>query len=654
METMTTNYLGRIEGHRDLIKLNISQMQALTREIRQYILKVVSQNGGHLASNLGVVELSVALEYVFDTSVDRLIWDVGHQSYTHKILTGRRDEFDSLRQFRGLSGFPKRVESACDPYDTGHSSTSIAAAVGFAKARDLKGEKHKVIAVIGDGSMTGGEAYEALNLAGGASSDILVILNDNRMSIAPNIGGMSNYLNRIRTSRAYQMSKFNVRSFLARVPVVGRPMINGIEAIKESLKYFMVNGLVFRELGFNYYGPVDGHNLENLIEILKQVKEIRGPVLLHVLTEKGRGYTPAEDDAAMFHGIAPFDLSTGKTNPSASRVPTYTQAFSQKLLELAEKDERIIAITAAMPDGTGLEEFRQVYPKRFIDVGIAEQTAVTVGTALALEGLRPVVAVYSSFMQRAFDQLIQDAAIQKAPLVFALDRSGIVGEDGPTHHGAFDLSYLSQIPNMTVMVPRDERMLKEMLEAAVLYEEGPVALRYPRGRGVGRLNYLVKENLCWGKGQLLRPGQDVMILAAGPLVYQALTAAAYLEKEGWSAGVWDPCFIKPLDAKGILELAKSCRTILTVEENVAAGGFGSRVAALLAEQKPPVPRLACLSLPDTFVEQGSQQQLLQELGLDAQGICRACQSLLRQTTPGFPEKGSGKRNGRISDDGEGK
>ncbi len=642
---MTTNYLDRVAGHEDLRKLNSGELRLLAEEIREYVLDVVSKNGGHLASNLGVVELSIALEYVFDTEKDRLVWDVGHQSYIHKLLTGRREAFQSLRQYQGLSGFPKRQESPCDPYDTGHSSTSIAAAIGFAKARDLKGESRKVIAVIGDGSMTGGEAYEALNLGGGSASDILVILNDNRMSIAENIGGMSNYLNRIRTSRAYQLSKFNVRSFLNKIPLVGQPLINSIESLKDSLKDFMVNGLVFRELGFNYYGPVDGHDLENLIGILGQIKDIKGPVLLHVLTEKGRGYRPAVDDSAMFHGIAPFDLTTGKTNPSATRIPTYTQAFSRKLVELAEENEKIVAITAAMPDGTGLEEFRQAYPDRFIDVGIAEQTAVTVGTALALEGLRPVVAVYSSFMQRAFDQLIQDAAIQRAPVVFALDRGGLVGEDGPTHHGAFDLSYLSQIPNMAVMVPRDERMLKEMLEAAVAYTEGPVALRYPRGRGVGRQNYLVKDELTWGRGQLLRPGRDAMILAAGPLAYQALMAASRLEAEGRSVGVWDPCFIKPLDREGILALCQDCRAIVTIEENVASGGFGSQVASLLAGQETGGPRLRCLSLPDAFVEQGTQQRLLQELGLDAQGIYEALRDMLTPDQPRADAEGK-REDGR--------
>lgn len=630
---MEHNYLEGIKGHADLVKLNMDQLEELTCQLRKKILEVVSQNGGHLASNLGVVELSLALEYVFDTARDRLVWDVGHQSYSHKLLTGRQDAFATLRRYQGLSGFPKREESPCDPYDTGHSSTSIAAALGFAKARDLKREDYRVIAVIGDGSMTGGEAYEALNLGGALDTDLLVILNDNRMSIAPNIGGMSNYLNRIRTSRAYRNSKFNVKRFLGRLPLFGKPLVRGIEGIKESLKFILVNGLVFRELGFQYYGPVDGHDLAGLIEILQQIREIRGPVLLHVVTEKGRGYRPAVKDAALFHGIPPFDLETGKTNPAATRIPTYTQAFSQRLLELAKEDPRIVAITAAMPDGTGLEEFRQAFPERFFDVGIAEQTAVTMGTALALSGLKPVVAIYSSFMQRAFDQLVQDTALQKAPVVFALDRCGLVGEDGPTHHGAFDLSYLSQIPNMAVLAPRDERMLKEMLEAALAYEAGPAALRYPRGRGVGRQNYLVTEPLRWGHGQLLRPGRDLMILAAGPLAYQALSAAAYLEAEGYSVGVWDPCFIKPLDQEGLKKLSKNCPAILTVEENVAVGGFGSQVALFLAGQEE-APSFDHLCLPDDFVEQGERSRLLANLGLDAEGIAAAGRRLLTERVVG--------------------
>ncbi|MEL7623782.1 MAG: 1-deoxy-D-xylulose-5-phosphate synthase [Clostridiales bacterium] len=619
---MGETYLERINDLQDIKKLSIPELKVLSQELREYILAVVSQNGGHLSSNLGVIELTVALEYVFQTDVDRLVWDVGHQSYAHKILTGRREAFKTLRQMGGLSGFPKREESPCDTYDTGHSSTSIAAALGFAKARDLKNEDHKVIAVIGDGSMTGGPAFEALNLAGALDTDVLVILNDNRMSIAPNIGGISNYLNRLRSSAAYAASKQAVRRALSQVPVLGKGMIKIIETLKEGLRYIMVNGIVFSELGFQYYGPVDGHDLHSLIEMLEHVKEIKGPVMLHVVTEKGRGYKPAVENAAAFHGIAPFDLETGKTNGSGpSQAPTYTSVFSKTLLELAGLHPEIIGITAAMSDGTGLEEFRRQYPDRFFDVGIAEQTAVSFGTALALSGYRPVVAVYSSFLQRGYDQLLQDAALQKAPLILALDRSGLVGEDGPTHHGVFDLSYLSHIPHMTVMVPRDEAMLSQMLELAFQYKAGPVALRYPRGKGKGR-EIISGHQLAWGSAQLLRPGYQVLIVAAGPLVYEGLAAARRLEAEGYSVGVLDPCFLKPLDKETIWSAAKWCNLVVTAEENVAAGGLGWAVTRLLSEAGYH-GRVNCLCIPDDFITQGSQAELRELLHLNAEGLAAA-------------------------------
>ncbi len=619
---MGETYLERINDLHDIKKLSIPELKILSQELREYILSVVSQNGGHLSSNLGVIELTVALEYVFQTDVDRLVWDVGHQSYAHKILTGRREAFKTLRQLGGLSGFPKREESPCDTYDTGHSSTSIAAALGFAKARDLKNGDHKVIAVIGDGSMTGGQAFEALNLAGALNTDVLVILNDNSMSIAPNIGGISNYLNRLRSSAAYTASKQAVRRALSRVPLLGKGMIKAIETMKESLRYIMVNGIVFSELGFQYYGPVDGHDLHSLIEMLQHVSEIKGPVLLHVVTEKGRGYKPAVENAAAFHGIAPFDLETGKTNGGGgSQAPTYTSVFSKTLLELAGLDPKIIAITAAMADGTGLEEFRKHYPERFFDVGIAEQTAVSFGTALALSGYRPVVAVYSSFLQRGYDQLLQDAALQKAPLILALDRSGLVGEDGPTHHGVFDLSYLSHIPNMTVMIPRDEAMLSQMLELAFQYTAGPVALRYPRGRGKGE-EIVRGPQPAWGSAQLLRPGYQALIVAAGPLVYEGLAAARALEAEGYSVAVLDPCFLKPLDRETIWSAAKWCNLVVTAEENVAGGGLGWAVTRLLSEAGYH-GRVRCLSIPDDFITQGSQAELRKLLHLDAEGLAAA-------------------------------
>ncbi|MCL2165980.1 MAG: 1-deoxy-D-xylulose-5-phosphate synthase, partial [Clostridiales bacterium] len=510
--------LEKVKGIEDLKALSIQELTELSQDLRNYILSVVSQNGGHLASNLGVVELSVALEYVFDTRTDRLVWDVGHQSYTHKILTGRKESFATLRQRNGLSGFPKRSESICDPYDTGHSSTSIAAALGFAKARDLQGGQHKVIAVIGDGSMTGGQAFESLNLTAELDTDILVILNDNQLSIAANIGGLSHYLNRIRASSAYTGSKEAVRRFLSRIPFLGAAAIKVIEAIKDSLRYILVNGVVFTELGYQYYGPVDGHDIKNLIEILRQVKERKGPVILHVLTQKGKGYKPAVENATAFHGIAAFDRETGRTGDPDKEAPSYTDVFSSTLIDLAREDERILAVTAAMADGTGLERFRQTYPGRFFDIGIAEQTAVSYSTALALSGFRPVVAIYASFLQRAFDQMIQDTALQNAPLLFAIDRSGLVGEDGPTHHGVFALSYLNQIPNMRILLPRDEYMLRDMMRLAFSRCEGPAALLYPKGKGRGNAAFGLQTPGAyklpqWGKGQLLRKGFHVLIIA---------------------------------------------------------------------------------------------------------------------------------------------
>ena len=630
---MNGSYLTSLNSVSDLKKLDLHELNILSQELREYILSVVSHNGGHLSSNLGVVELTVALEYVFNPEKDRLIWDVGHQCYAHKILTGRRDAFLTLRQPGGLSGFPKRAESICDAYDTGHSSTSIAAALGFAEARDMRGENHRVVAIIGDGSMTGGQAFEALNLAGELNTDILVVLNDNHMSIAPNVGGLSRYLTRLRASSAYTGSKQAVRRILSKVPFAGNLLIRIIEAVKGSLRYLLVNGVVFSELGFQYYGPVDGHNLKSLVEMLEQVKDLKGPVLLHVVTEKGKGYRPAMENATEYHGIAPFDLETGKTNGSGNSVPTYTEVFSQALMDLAREDPRIVAVTAAMADGTGLESFHRQYPSRFFDTGIAEQTAVTFSAALALSGFRPVVAVYSSFMQRAFDQLIMDAALQEAPVIFALDRSGIVGEDGPTHHGVYNLSYLNQIPNMAILLPRDEYMLSSMLRLAYNYEKGPAALCYPKGRGKGGAAafYIEPETdgaPRWGEGQLLHPGSQALILAAGPLVYEGLAAASALEKEGYSVAVFDPCFLKPLDEAGIKHAAMRCVLTVTVEENVAPGGLGWTVTRLLSEAGY-LGRIRTLCVPDGFVPHGDMRELRGGLGLDAQGIARAVKEELQ-------------------------
>ncbi len=680
---MSGSLLDKVNNLDDLKNLKQSDLNDLCDDIRAYILSVVSKNGGHLASNLGVVELTVALEYVFDARNDVIVWDVGHQTYTHKILTGRKDSFRSLREWGGLSGFPKRSESACDRFDSGHSSNSIAAALGFAQARDLKGDKHKVVALIGDGSMTGGQAFEALNLAGELELDMLVILNDNHMSIAPNIGGISRYLTRLRASAAYTSSKQVVRRFLRKIPLMGNALIRIIEIIKDSLRYLMVNGVVFSELGFKYYGPVDGHNIKSLIESLNQVKDIKGPVLLHVVTQKGRGYDPAMKNATEYHGIAPFDLRTGKTSATAADTPvsvadtsaavvntpaiatassvsaadisvsvadiaraadqvngqgdavsvTFTRAFSEALTQLARENPRIVAVTAAMADGTGLEIFRRSFPDRFFDTGIAEQTAVTFATALALSGLKPVVAIYSSFLQRAFDQLMMDTALQNAPVVFAVDRGGLVGEDGPTHHGAFDLSYLNQIPNMSVMMPRDEVTLTRMLSLALARADGPVAIRYPKGTVISKgIIKSENEDLSWGKGQLIRAGDRALVIAAGPLVYEAIKAAESFENEGVSIAVYDPCFLKPIDAQGILSLAREYDLIITIEENVGNGGLGQVIAALLASNNYR-GRLRIMSIPDSFVPHGSQKELRKVLSLDAEGLIRVMKAELSLSDP---------------------
>lgn len=623
-----TKYLEQINSPDDIKKLNCQQLTELAAEIRTYLLEVISQNGGHLASNLGVVELTLALHKVLDTNVDHLVWDVGHQAYVHKIITGRREAFLTLRQEGGLSGFPKREESHHDYYDTGHSSTSIAAALGFAKARDLKNEKHHVAAVIGDGSMTGGEAFEALNLAASLNTDIIVILNDNHMSIARNIGGLADYLNRLRASAIYNKSKKGVRYFLGKLPFIGKGLVRAVERFKESIKYLVIPGVVFSELGFNYFGPVDGHDVRSLVEILNRLKDIKGPILLHVMTRKGKGYLPAQKDAATYHGIGPFEVESGRSLAGNSNIPTYTKVFSDTMLKLARNDERILGITAAMADGTGLEPFAKQYPNRFFDVGIAEQTAVTLGTAMALDGFRPVVAVYSSFLQRAFDQLIQDTALQNAPVIFAIDRAGLVGEDGPTHHGAFDLSYLRCIPNMSVLVPRDEKSLQDMLWSAAQQEKGPIAIRYPRGRAQG-VSLGPKPSLIpWGKGEVLRAGQAAVVLAVGPLVYKAMAAAELLAQQGYSVGVADARFVKPLDEALVLSLCQAYPLIITLEENTLSGGFGSGVLELLAK-KNIKHEVHCLGLPDYFVKHGGQAYLHEELGLDAEGIAKQILELLK-------------------------
>lgn len=614
--------LDKINTPEDVKKLNNQELTCLAKELREFILNTVSRTGGHLAPSLGVVELTLAIHYVFDTSKDRLTWDVGHQSYVHKILTGRKDKFHSLRQFGGLSGFPKREESLYDAFNTGHSSTSISASLGFALAREQLGEEFTSIAVIGDGALTGGQAFEALNQAGHLGINLLVILNDNEMSIDQNVGAMSSYLSRLRADPFYTKRKKDLEQLLKKVPAIGPSVLKAGERVKDSLKYLLVPGMLFEELGFTYLGPIDGHNIPQLVSVLKSTKSLQGPILLHVLTKKGKGYGPAVDNPATFHGIGPFCLQSGgilkKPGP---QTPTYTSVFSDTLLELAAKDEKIIAITAAMPEGTGLSVFAQKYPQRYIDVGIAEQNAVTLAAAMALKGLKPVVAIYSTFLQRAYDQIVHDVCLQKAPVLFAVDRAGIVGEDGPTHHGAFDFSYLRHIPEMSVMAPKDEEELRHMLFTAFDHHEGPVAIRYPRGQGLGTQRTTLQK-LPWGSGEIMALGNDLLIIAIGSMVYPALAVKDILKNYGYNTTVINARFVKPLDENLILDAVQKHPYLVTMEENVLQGGFGSAVLELLAKHQMPLQNILNIGMPDKFATHGNLELVKDEIGLSPEKMTK--------------------------------
>lgn len=605
--------LSRVTQPADLKKMNIQQLNSLAQEIRELIIETCAKNGGHLAPSLGVVELTIALHYVLDTTKDRLIWDVGHQAYAHKILTGRKQEFTTLRQFGGISGFPRREESPHDAFDTGHSSTSISAAMGYALSRDYHGQDYRVAAVIGDGSLTGGQAFEALNEAGHLGLRLLVILNDNEMSIAQNVGALSLYLSRLRSAPWYTKRKKVINRILRKIPQVGPRLLKLGEKLKDSLKYLLVPGILFEELGYTYLGPIDGHNIQEIVSVLKKADTIEGPVLLHIVTKKGKGYQPAEDNPTLYHGVGSFDLNTGQIIQTPG-PPTYTNVFGQALIDLAEKDDRIMAITAAMPEGTGLTAFAARFPMRFYDVGIAEQNAVTVAAAMALNGLKPVVAIYSTFLQRAYDQVLHDVCLQKAPVVLAIDRAGLVGEDGATHQGAFDFSYLRHIPNLAVLAPKDEGELRHMLYTAMNYD-GPIAIRYPRGRGIGVNTQEPFHELPWGKGEILELGDDLLILAVGNMVYPALAVRNILAAKGVSCTVVNARFVKPLDKELILDGAGKHRGIVTMEENVVAGGFGSAVLELLAEQGLLDIKVLNIGLPDSFISHGKSEFLRDNVGL---------------------------------------
>ena len=612
--------LDQIQTSHDVKKLDPEELERLCHEIREEIISIVSKNGGHLASNLGVVELTIALHYVFDFPKDKIIWDVGHQSYIHKLLTGRKDRFHTLRQYQGISGFPKREESPYDAFDSGHSGTSISSALGMAEARRLRGEEGRVIAVIGDGSMTAGLAFEGLNQTGHIDQDLIVILNDNEMSISPNVGALSSYLNRLMTGQFANRFRNEIKNFLESLPPrIGKKLLRFAKHAEESLKGLLMPGLLFEELGLQYIGPIDGHRMDYLIETFQNIKKLRGPILVHVITQKGKGYPPAEMSPDRFHGVPPFVIETGELRSGQKNPPTYTDVFGETLCQLAEENKRLIAVTAAMQSGTGLEEFARQFPNRFYDIGIAEQHAVTFAAGLALEGMKPVVAIYSTFLQRAYDQVLQDVCLQNLPVVFALDRGGIVGEDGPTHHGLFDFSYLRHIPNLIIMVPKDENEFQHMIKTAT-ESPFPAAFRYPRGRGIGVRREASLQSIDIGKGEVLREGQDILIIAIGTTVYPSLRAAEKLADTGIQATVINSRFLKPLDGNLLCDWARKTGKVLTVEENVLQGGFGSAVLELFQERGLISIQVKRLGIPDIFVEHGPQALLREKYGIDENGI----------------------------------
>jgi 1-deoxy-D-xylulose-5-phosphate synthase len=615
-----TGILKNLRFPADLKKLSIQEMESLAEEIREEIIGTVSRTGGHLASSLGVVEMTIALHRVLNTPQDKIVWDVGHQTYAHKLLTGRLDRFCTLRQKGGISGFPKRQESPYDCFDVGHSSTSLSAALGMAVARDIQGGEERIVAVIGDGSLTAGLAFEGLNQIGDLKKNLIVIINDNEMSISPNVGALSSFLSRKMTSDLFIRIKKETENFLSNVPHFGKDILNLARRAEESLKGFLTPGMLFEAFGFNYVGPINGHRLNDLIETLQNVSRLKGPVIVHVVSKKGKGYPPAEKNPALFHGVGPFDPRSGEIRGNKGGVASYTGVFGRTLTELAEKDNRIVAITAAMLEGTGLKEFARRFPDRFYDVGIAEQHAVTFAAGLACHGLRPVVSVYSTFLQRAYDSVVHDVCLQNLPVIFALDRGGLVGADGPTHHGVFDLSYLRPIPNLTFMIPRDEIELRRAM-ATALAAQGPFAFRYPRGNALGLPLTEPVEALPVGRGEKLKDGSDGVIFAAGVTVQEALQAAHLLDQEGISLAVIDPRFIKPLDRDLLTAEARRVGTVITIEENVLQGGFGSAILELMAEEGL-TPRFLRIGLPDVFAEQGSQEELRALYGLDTAGITR--------------------------------
>jgi len=612
-------FLEHIEKENDIKNIKAEDLPGLAEEIREFLIRKISVSGGHLGSNLGTVELTMALHLVLDLPQDKLIWDVGHQSYTHKILTGRKDGFEGLRTYGGMSGFPKHKESNCDAFDTGHSSTSISAGLGFVKARDIQGDHYTVVSVIGDGSLTGGMAYEALNNAAQLDKNFIIILNDNNMSISENVGGVSAYLNTIRTDTKYLELKDSIYYRLLDVPKYGQSVVRKIQKAKNSFKQLMIPGMFFEDMGVTYLGPVNGHDIPALVRVLGEAKHVKGAVLVHVITQKGKGYEPAERHPARFHGAEPFEIETGLPTKPRNKA-SYTDVFATVMNKLGERDEKVVAITAAMPDGTGLKRFRNRYPDRFFDVGIAEEHAVTFAAGLAAGGLKPVVAIYSSFLQRAYDQILHDVCIQNLPVTFAIDRAGLVGSDGETHQGIFDLSYLSSIPNMHIMAPKNKWELSDMLKYAVNFD-GPVAIRYPRGEAYDGLKDF-RTPVKMGVSEWIWRESDIALVAVGSMVETAVSVRERLKEKGFSVSLINARFVKPIDTDVIEEIAQNHRLIVPMEENVFSGGYCDKVISYVCQRKLPLTVLP-IALPDQYVEHGNVQLLKKEVGIDAESIERA-------------------------------
>lgn len=608
--------LERIQKANDIKKLKWEEQDVLAAEIRQFLVEKLSKTGGHLASNLGVVELTMAMHLAFSLPKDKIIWDVGHQSYTHKILTGRKDGFDTLRQYNGMSGFPKRKESNCDAFDTGHSSTSLAAGLGYVEAREILGKDYKVVSVIGDGSLTGGMAYEALNNAAHLKSNYIIVLNDNNMSISENVGGMSKYLAGLRTAHFYNDLKKGVTNTLQKIPGAGEHIVKGIRKTKNSIKQLFVPGMLFEDMGITYLGPVDGHDVKKLYRTFKEAQKMDNAVLVHVLTKKGKGYAPAEKMPSKFHGVSPFDVETGAVSET-KKADSYTDVFADIMCELGEKEPKLVAITAAMKDGTGLSQFQEKYPDRFFDVGIAEQHAVTFAAGLAAAGMKPVFAVYSSFLQRGYDQIVHDVCMQNLPVIFAIDRAGLVGNDGETHQGVYDIAYLNHIPNMTILAPKNRWEFAEMMEFAVKHN-GPVAIRYPRGAVYDGLQEY-KEPVVYGKSEVIEKENDIAIFGAGHMMETAEQVWKSLKEKGYSCSLINSRFVKPMDTAVLDDLAESHKLFITIEEATVSGGYGANVIKYVSEQNMAV-KVLTVGVPECFVEHGNISQLRQLIGLDSDSI----------------------------------